>query len=358
MKIEFIKKQNLNEFLIKNEKLIIDGIKKLNNTKKKVLFIIDKKKRIIGSLSDGDLRFGLQKNLSLTENITKFCNKKIKFFYTKQKKNIRFQKINNKDIKFYPIVDNNKKIVEILYLSQVEETNIIHDTPFVIIAGGFGKRLNPLTNNIPKPLVRINGKPIIEHIIDKAISEGFRRFIISTGYMASKIEKYLKRGTHKKIEITFIKENKPLGTAGFIFLLKKFKFKNFFITNGDVLTRFKYVNLLNFHKKKKSDATIAAINKVLRFPFGEIEFRNENFLNVKEKPLIEKFINCGLYVINKNSLSILKKKNYLDMPDYFNLLKKRKKKIKVYSLYESWTDITDKEDIKYLDKKNSNFYDL
>lgn len=357
MKIEFIKKKNLDEFLISNKKLIIDGIKKLNNTKKKVLFVIDKKKRIIGSLSDGDLRFGLQKNLSLTENITKFCNKKIKFFYTKQKKNIRLQKINKKDIKYYPIVDKNKKIVEILSLSQDEETNIIHDTPFVIIAGGVGKRLHPLTENIPKPLIKINGKPIIEHIIDKAVSEGFRKFIISTGYMANKIEKYLKKGTDKEIEISYIRENSPLGTAGFVYLLKKYKYEDFFITNGDVLTRFKYLNLLNFHKKKNSDATIAAINKVLRFPYGEIKFKNDNFLNVNEKPLIEKFINCGLYVINKKSISILKKKKYLDMPEYFNLIKKKKKKIKVYSLYESWTDITDLEDIKYLDKKNSNFYD-
>tara|TARA_Y100000590_G_C15719245_1_gene1012945 strand:+ start:667 stop:1743 length:1077 start_codon:yes stop_codon:yes gene_type:complete len=358
MKFKILNKKKISEYLISDTKSIIEGIKKLNKTKNKILFIVNSKKKLIGSLSDGDLRFGLQKKLSLNDNIVKFCNKKIKFFTLEQKKKINFSNLNFKDIRHIPIVNKNKIIKEIIFLFSGREESGIIDTPFVIIAGGVGKRLMPLTEYTPKPLIKINNKPIIDHIIDKAISEGFNNFIISTGFKGNKIKNYLEDGKKKNIKIRYINENSPLGTAGFLYLLKQFNYKNYFISNGDVLTRFKYKNLLDFHLKKKSDATIAAINKVLRFPFGEVEFDKENFLNIEEKPLIEKFINCGLYVLSQKSLSTLKKKIYLDMPEFFNLIKKNKKKIKVYSLYESWTDVTNLDDVKYLDKINSNFYDL
>ncbi len=349
-------KKQIDDFLISEDIRIIDGIKKLNKTKKKILFVINKNKKLIGSLSDGDLRFGLQKNFGLKEKIKKFCNRKIKFFYKKQIKKINFENLKYKDIRYIPITNTQKKIIEIIHLSTLTKKSI--NTPFVIIAGGIGKRLLPLTESMPKPMVKINNKPIMEHIIDKAISEGFQNFIISTGYLGNKIKKYFGNGKKKDIVINYINEKKPLGTGGFLFYLKKFKYNKFFISNGDVLTKFSYKDLLNFHNLKNSQATITAISKSLKFPFGEIISSKDNFIHINEKPLIEKFINCGLYVVNKSSLKVLKKNKYIEMPDFFNLLKAQKKKTKVFSIYESWTDITNSDDVQYLDKKVSNFYDF
>ena len=203
----------------------------------------------------------------------------------------------------------------------------------------------PLTSNKPKPLIKIKNKPILEHLILGAKEQGFENFIISLGYKGEKIKQYFKNGNKLGVKIDYVSEKKPLGTAGFLGLLKNIKDENLFIVNGDIITRANLYEMYQFHKKNKSLATMAIKKKLNNEKLGVVQSNGSKFIKVDEKPLITYNINSGIYILNKKILSYIKKNERLEMTDLFNNLKNKNKKLFVFPIYESWLDLANSSDL-------------
>ena len=244
-----------------------------------------------------------------------------------------------------PIVKN-KKIKNIVHIEELfldyEKSDVI------ILAGGYGKRLLPLTKKIPKPLVNVGKKKIIDFIIDKFIKKNFTKFNFITYYKHTLIKNYLLK-KYKDLKIRFYKENKALGTCGGLNLINKKNIsENFFVINCDVISGINYNNLMSYHIESNADLSIVSLRQRIPLQYGKLDFKknNQEILNLDEKPLIEVDINGGIYVMNKRCLNLIKKNKKIDMPEFFKILKKNKFNIKIYPCHEHWFDIGNVNDLK------------
>ena len=253
-----------------------------------------------------------------------------------------------------PIVDTRRRVVGLHVWGQMTQ---LPSRPnlFVIMAGGEGKRLRPYTKNLPKPLIKLNGKPILEHIINKAKREGFKNFIITVHYLGKMIEKYFGNGKRYGVNISYLWEKKPLGTAGSVRLINPFPKEPLLITNGDVLAKFQYANLLDFHNRHKSCATMGILSHEWRNQYGVVKTKGSRIIGFEEKPVVRSFINAGIYVLNPKACQLIPRKNRYEMPELFEKLQKKKYLTLAYPLHESWTDIGNPEDL--LAAKNLKVYE-
>ena len=314
---------------------IIDIISKLEKTKNKFLLVVDKNNFFLGVINDGDIRRGLLKGFTTEDKIKKIYNKNS--FYIKKK--IEEKKIENifykKQIQFFPVIKNKK--IQLIYLSNLYSNPKI-ENKLVIMAGGKGLRLKKITQKVPKPMLKVKGKPILEYLIENSKNQGIYNYIITINYLASKITKYFGNGLNRNIKIKYIRETKPLGTAGSLFYLKN-ESKDLIITNADLFLGINYSELLDFHKKNNSDFTVVIKKLKWSFPYGSIKYKNFRLVKLDEKPMYRTEVLAGVYVINPKILKEINKPSYLNITDLISKLIKLKKKVCVYPIYENWTDI-------------------
>ncbi len=336
----------MNEIFIKKDINNKVALKLLKKTGQKCLIVVDEKRRLRGTLSDGDLRNSILSG-GFKGSIKNFYNKKPIFFY---QNNINFAEAKKyflkENITVIPIINKkSKKIHRIITPRSLLKKfdKIVLKKPnlsMVIMAGGEGRRLKPFTNIFPKPLVPIDNKPVIQHIMEKYSSENNINFYISVNYKSAILKSFFKsiKNNHR---IKFIEETKPLGTAGALSLMNYKNKQPLLVTNCDTLIDIDLNDLLNFHKVKKNNITIVSSHKEIRIPYGTFEFDKNNFLKkIIEKPKLNFFINIGLYVLDGKILKSLAKGKYLDMTDLISDMKNKKKQIGVYPIEkDAWMDV-------------------
>jgi dTDP-glucose pyrophosphorylase len=340
-----VKKKNLKKYkknIIKINTKLINVINIFDTTNVPCAFVINKNGDYLGTISDGDIRRALLKKISLNDTIKNIYNKKSHFIFLKDINNldkVRFV-TSNFIIRFVPVLYK-KKIIDIIDRENISLSSKIKND-VIIMAGGHGKRLLPITNKIPKPLIKIKGKPIISKIISNLSNQGFTNFTIILNYLGKKIIEYFKTYNLTNINIKFIIENKELGTFGGVSLVKKLS-DNFILMNGDVISNLNFRNMLEIHEKKRNLATLGVINYNRMQSYGVVYYRNENLIKIKEKPQNIETINSGIYVFNKKVLKLINKNSKIDTPEFLNKLGK---KVKIYPIYEKWSDIGTYEDLK------------
>jgi NDP-sugar pyrophosphorylase family protein len=207
------------------------------------------------------------------------------------------------------------------------------------MVGGMGTRLMPYTKFVPKTLLKISGKPIIVHILDRLQQNGFNNIYLSINHLGKLIKKTIKHNNLNKLNIQFVVEKKKLDTAGSLSLIKKKLKKDFIVTNGDVITNINYDDLLKFHLKFKADATMAVKKYEFKNPYGEIKIKNYHILDFIEKPIYNTFVNAGVYVFHPKILKLLKYNEKISMHDLFKKIKLYKLKVLAYPIHENWIDI-------------------
>ena len=330
---------------------ISDCILRIGKVKIKTLIVTNKNKKLLGTVSDGDIRRGILKFRKLDISVKKIMKKKF-FYLTKNKnKKINFEKLKANNFLLIPVIDKGKKIISIQKLEErlFKKNNI---SPVLIMARGLGIRLRPITNRIPKPMIKINGVPILEKIINNFKDDGFKTFYISTFYKSERILNYFKDGSKWGINIKYLNEKFPLGTAGSLSLIPKKEKGPIIIANGDVLTKMNSNLLLDFHKNKNNDLTITSINYNHQLPFGSITIKNNKISKLVEKPETTYKVNAGIYVINKEIYKKVEKNKNISMTELIKKLLSKKKKIGVFPIYESWEDLGDKKNLIKLNKEN------
>jgi len=335
-------------FSININENIKNAIEKINKGGIQICLVFCDKNNLKGIITDSDLRRGILNGISQNSNVKDVMNPNpiiINEFFSEEKV---FTLMLKHHIFHIPVVDQDKKLKGIFVSENLTEDKIINET-FFILAGGKGLRMRPLTDKIPKPMLRISGKPMLEIIINNAINCGFRNFVISIGYLGEVIKDYFGNGDKFGVNISYIQEKKPLGTAGSLSLLKDMQLTDYlFVINGDVITSLEYSNMLDFAKENRCDGVIGVKNHEIRNPFGEVKSNNGNLVDISEKPTYQSTINAGVYIISKKLISFIQKDKYMDMTDLFKKGIKRKSSIKVFAIHEDWNDVGRPEDYKKL----------
>ena len=347
----------INKYLVCQTKdAVIDVLKKINLNKKRFCAVLEGKK-FVGLVSDGDIRRGLLKKFSVDDKVIKFVNKKvIKSSIEKINKKI-LDKLKLNNTRYLPILDDNKNLKKILFLNfennpptensnqQLKKKNVT----VLIMAGGFGKRLKYLTKNKPKALVKINDKSLIENLIIKLSNEGFKEIFISVFYKRDQIIKKIGSGKKFGVNVNYLIEKKPLGTAGSLFLLKNKKSINnsIFVLNCDLYTTVNFGSILDYHESHNSLATMCGKEIVVKHDFGVINNQYDEISDIVEKPSQKFFFNAGIYVFKKKILNLFKSRNnYLDMDVLFKKIIKQEYKPRIFPIFENWEDCGTLEKIK------------
>jgi len=341
--MNFLKLQEFKKAIVTSSAKINDAIKSLNSSELKIVLVIEKNK-LIGTIVDGDIRRGLLKGVSLKDDIKKIINKKPVIIQANVKKKAAIHLMKEHEIQHIPSVDKKNNIIG-LYINDDLVQSPKRDIKFVIMAGGFGKRLLPLTKKKPKALIQVFNKPMIEHVMIRAKKLGFFNFIISINYLGNQIKSYFKNKKNLKVKISYIREKKPLGTAGSLYLLKNLKDKYVIVTNCDVISDIDYCDVIDYHALNGADVTMVVKRYETKYPFGVIETKGKNFKAYYEKPVKYENINAGIYVFNVKNFKFLKNEKHRNMNDYFDELHKMGKKIIVYPVYEKWSDLGTKKNI-------------
>jgi dTDP-glucose pyrophosphorylase len=298
-----------------------------------------------GVITDGDIRRSILDGDSLDKTIEHLYTKNAITASVDQNKNDILKLFLESSITYIPLIDNNKKLIKILSIYEFLEEKKI-STTVVIMAGGQGIRMLPLTKKTPKPMLDLDGKPILETIINKFSDQGFVNFVISTNYKSNKIIDYFGDGSKINVSISYTKEEKRMGTAGSLLLDTSSLSENFLVINGDVVTNINFRKLMKFHSEKQSNFTIVTKKYKSTIPFGVIESKDGEFNNIVEKPSFNYEIAAGIYAININSINVIPENQYYDMPDFIKDLSMQNKKISVFPIKEYWSDIGTIKDLK------------
>jgi len=336
----------MRDITVQSDITVRQAMKKLNNTGEKCLVVVDEKNTLVGTLSDGDLRKAILKSVGFNELVEGIYQSNptvlIEGKYNLDEAKKLF--IRNK-FDLIPIVDQEAKVVDVLFWEKVfknkqKKQKMCLDVPVVIMAGGKGTRLEPFTKVLPKPLVPIHEKPVIEHIIERFTDVGVNEFILTVNYKARIMKAYFEE-LKPDYSIDFLEEQEPMGTAGSLkFLENKFD-KPFMVTNCDIIVKADYDNLYNFHQKEGYDITLVASTKEYIIPYGTCELNDDGSLShINEKPKYDFLINTGLYVLNPDVLELIPENKFYHITHLIEDTKKQGKKVGIFPIDDdAWIDV-------------------
>ena len=324
---------------------VLDVIQNLNETSARAVLVVDSDQKFVGIVVDGDIRRGMLKGVVLSDQISEIINRD-PITVSVDVKHIDARKMmETLKILHLPIVDAVGQLRG-LHLFNELQTEIAIDNLFVIMAGGFGRRMGSLTSNTPKPMLEIAGKPILEHLIVRARNVGFRNFAIAIHYLGNIIEDYFGDGSRFGVSIKYLQETDPLGTAGAVGLLEPTPGIPFLVSNADLLSNIDFAALLEFHNAQSCDATMAVRTHQWQNPFGVVEITDGRIINIVEKPIVRSNISAGIYVLNPSLIELLNSGEPCDMPTLFQRLFDRNGRIFAFPIHEEWSDIGFKSELE------------
>ena len=323
---------------------IQQAIANLDQVGIKIVLIVNEAGALLGTISDGDIRRGLLKGLDLSSPIASIVHHNAFVVPPHMGREMVMQLMTANKIHQVPVVDENHHIVGVHLWDEITAP-LLRPNIMVIMAGGMGKRLRPYTENCPKPMLPVAGKPMLEHIIERAKLQGFNHFVLAIHYLGHMIEEHFGNGNRLGIQINYLKEKSPLGTAGALALLNPLPDAPFVVANGDVVTDIRYGQLLDFHIKHTAAATMAVRVHEWQNPFGVVQTNGVEIIGFEEKPIAKSHINAGVYALNPMIMSELSKDERCDMPTLFQRLHEKQIRTVAYPIHEHWLDVGRQDDL-------------
>lgn len=331
--------------LVEKNVSVKDAMKQLDNSPEKILFVIEEEAKLIGSLTDGDIRRWILKEGSLNEKVMGVCFKGT--FAIPMTYDIDYVKeeMQRRQISYVPVLNDQGNIIDFLVWEKIFDGKLKKrkkekiENPVLIMAGGKGTRLDPFTRILPKPLIPIGDKSILEIIIDKFIEYGVEHFYISVNHKAKIIKSYFEE-VQPEFSITFLQEDKPLGTIGVLKQLEGKLTKPIILTNCDIIIEADYLELIKYHNEQCNDITIVASIKHYNIPYGICEIENGgNLVGIREKPEYDFLVNTGMYIINPDMLKYIPANEFFHATHLIEKLQIAEKKVAIYPISEnSWID--------------------
>ncbi len=351
-----MKTEQLMPFLIAPNNTVVDALQKIDNNARGILFVIDQGRRLLGIVTDGDIRRWLIKTGELQGTIEQIMNKNPKVIYRKEVNSARQFMIKH-SITALPVINSKGIISDILFREDAKsadkaQENTLADVPVVIMAGGKGTRLYPYTKILPKPLIPIGDIPIMERIIDKFLDFGVKDFYATVNYRKNMIKSYFAEN-NTDYKICYVEEDKPLGTAGSLGLIQTNFDRPFFVTNCDILIHADYGDIYRYHKESGNELTIVSALKNIVVPYGVIHSsENGAIWSMEEKPKLSYFVNTGMYILNPELLEEIPKDTFFHMTDLADKLLEEGRKVGMYPISEdSFLDMGEFEEMHRMEEK-------
>lgn len=307
------------------------------------VLVTDSSECLLGTITDGDVRRSLLSGLE-RKQAHQIMNKNPRTLPVSRIADAAVFLVQNR-LSFVPIVsaEGHLKAVSVTSLNPGRR---LDEVCVVIMAGGRGSRLGALTDKVPKPLIQIKGKPVLQRLVEKFREEGFRNFIFCLNYLSEMIKDYFGDGKDLGVDISYVTEDRPMGTGGALSLIKTGKFKRFLLSNSDVLISDSYREILEFHEKENALGTMVVRNYEVEVPFGVVEINGNDIRSFQEKPTFNYFINAGLYSFESEAIKHIPKNSFFDMPVLFNILSKENKRTRIFPLKGNWIDIGNPSDLE------------
>jgi len=338
--------KNIEDLFLLHHCDIHAAIEKLDNNAAHIVLVINDKRQLVGTVTDGDVRRGILRGISLGDSIKKIMNPQPIVAKWGDERGFIYNLMRSKQIRQIPVLDEQGQVHKIEILDDFSDFSK-KPNAVVLMAGGLSTRLRPLTNDCPKPMLKVGGKPILETILLRLIEYGFQTFYISINYLADQIQSYFKDGSQWGITIHYLQEDEKMGTAGSLSLLPLHLMEApIVVMNSDLLTTIDFNKLLTFHEEQGQKATLCVREFDYTVPYGVCRLEENHIVEIQEKPTYKFFINAGVYVIEPNLLNVIPAKNYLDMPTFFTMLLNAKEPIAAFPVREYWLDIGQMSDFE------------
>lgn len=334
---------------------LLETMRIIDETSLQFAVVVDEEGHLLGTVTDGDIRRGILRGEGLEVPISSVMNTspivaRAGMEFSNYKQLMRSEKL-----KQLPIINLEKLLVDILFADALQFTQ--NNNPVVLMLGGLGTRLRPLTNNIPKPMLKVGNKPIVETIVDSFKQYGYTNFVFSVNYKKEVIQNYFQSGEAFGVTINYIEEEKRMGTAGALSLMEQRPETPFFVMNGDLLTQVNYDQLMQFHIDHNALATMCVREYEYQIPYGVIETDGSSLKSIKEKPIHRSFVNAGIYVLSPKVFDYIPQDTFFDMPTLFDHLIQAGENTAVFPIHEYWLDIGQIDDFKRADEEFTNIFE-
>jgi dTDP-glucose pyrophosphorylase len=333
-------KEKLKEIIASPDEKLEDVLPRMDRAAMQVLMVADENLCLLGIITDGDIRRLLLRKADLKVTLSEFMCTTPTTVPEGTSLDVVRKLMVQKSLRHIPVLDSTGRIANLLLWQDVfAKQTQKREEKVVIMAGGKGSRLDPFTKILPKPMIPLGDKPILEVIIDRFNQQGFYNFLLSVGYKAEIIRYYFAEYDNRPYEIKFVQEEKPLGTAGALGLLKKELDKTFIVSNSDIIVESDCNHLLEYHSEKQHALTIVGALRKFTIPYGVLNIEDNVLVNVDEKPNFHFLVNTGLYVLEPGILSLVPEDKYLDMTDLIVLAKENNLRVGVYPHHGHWFDV-------------------
>lgn len=339
---------DIKEFTVLETATVKEAMEQMDRNAHKIIYIVDAEDHLKGVLSDGDIRRWILQDGSIQEQVNKVMNTNPITLLNTDTAKVN-QLMEEKSINSVAVVTKQNVLRKIIFASNEVFYSEKINLPVVIMAGGKGTRLYPYTKILPKPLIPIGDTPIMERIIDKFHGFGMQKFIISVNYKKNMIRSYFNEEP-RDYDITYIEEDKPLGTGGSLHLMKEHLNETFFVSNCDILVTADYADIASFHKSNQHDVTIVASVKNVQIPYGVLKLDEEGLLDsTEEKPEFSYLINTGMYLIEPTLLDLVPENEFADLPSIIMEAKEKGMRVGVYPISEnSWLDMGQIKEMEHM----------
>lgn len=348
-------KFSIDTYCIKNDSTLKDAMRCIDKNLIGGAFVVDENRCVQGIITDGNIRRAILQGRTIEHTIEGVYSKEFKYISNLVSKQKVKELMLQYKIRQVPLLDEGGRLEDIYFLDDIL-TYDKKDNYVFILAGGMGTRLRPLTENTPKPMLKVGEKPLLQRIIEQFKAYGFYNFIISLNYKGEIIQKYFEDGKKFNVNIEYVKENKKLGTAGSIKLAQSKLTKTFIVINGDILTGIDFDTFLNYHMENKHDITVGTRSYDFKVPYGVVMTEGTKIKSLQEKPTYSFYINSGVYALSEKVIKLIPEYDKYDMTDLIKNVLKNNGKAGVYEIVEYWSDIGQIDDLKKANEDVKKFF--
>lgn len=320
------------------------AIETIGINRNKFVLVLNNEDKLLGSITDGDIRRALLAGFNLDSLSSEIMNRNPVFVQEQTHVSHILEIMSETGIRHMPVISSEKRVIGLITFDEMLIPERI-STPVILMAGGKGQRLYPLTKDVPKPMLPVGDTPILGIILEKLKTQGFNDVRISVNYLKEIIIDYVGDGREFGLNVTYLHEDQPLGTAGALASVKQSLNEAFIVMNSDLLTQVDLRELLRFHHRNNAQATIGVREHVIQIPFGVVDVEGTSVVSLSEKPLHRSLVSAGIYALEPESISTLNVNEYCDMPTLLGNLMGQNKKISAYTIHESWLDVGRPEDL-------------
>ncbi len=334
---------SVENYFINPDASVKDALKILEEHAGKIVLVVDNNNVLLGTITDGDVRRAILESFTIDSTVLEIMNTEPLTADQDEDQATLFSIMQARRVRNIPIINKQNQVVGLTNMSDI----IIpkhKDNWVVIMAGGVGSRLRPLTNSVPKPMLPVNGSPVLEILIKTFISQGFNKFYISVNYLAEQVKGHFGDGKKYGIEIRYLEEAKPLGTGGALSLLKHKPKDSFIVINGDIVTNVSFPEMFSFHEDSNAEITMGVREHCVQIPYGVVRLNGHTVCNFIEKPTEKYYVNTGIYILNPDILSLVPKNTQFTMPDLIEKVQQNQQEVQAFPVTESWLDIGRMED--------------